>query len=717
MDSSDCEFQSNFINQANSFAKILESAVHNYSEKACLGQKGDGIYNWKTFNEVGNHILKLKKYFQSQLESKTFYTEYYFKDKKHFLIGIFVKPCEEAFKSILSLHMIDANITVLPIFDNINTQDLTFILKETELNTIIVDPESYKKLNATGIEIQNIILLNSEEGEEYEKQKTNIIKFEDLLVSCDDNLKGLSSLSIKSTNEKISTEDKIILLNYTNTSAKGVLISEYSFLSTLKSLSKTKNIKIEPDDIYYSLTSLADIPEYLNSLLVFSKGGAIGYYSGEMVTIFDDIKILKPTLLYCFPKILIEIYEALQLIIKKLDAAKKNMIEKAILVKVEHFNQEGSLNHHIWDKLLFSKIKNSLGGKIRMILVGGGHLSSQFLEFLKICLSTSLVEIYGVTECCGVICLSSGKELDNKYLGDSLETIDVEIKRCTKVGFFSPYVNTIEANTKQYGELCVKGSNLFSGYFKQKTVEDVVDKEGFFHTGDYVILIESFKDHSLNFQYIDRIDNFIKSEQGFLISPSMLEEHYISSDFISNISIFQDDDSNLIGVVALSKSKSYKSESEDNKNNYNSNPSSNTRKGSFQNDDRTLTHVMYRVDKRRQGSFRESKKSTFCDKSETLSAFSNSSQLTSSDTIYSYDTLMQNPNQNQILKEEILKSFKIIWMNNKLKTHELLHKVYILEKDFIPTIDNGMLTSKLKLKRETLRKLYFNYLCREKEDR
>jgi hypothetical protein len=74
------------------------------------------------------------------------------------------------------------------------------------------------------------------------------------------------------------------------------------------------------------------------------------------------------------------------------------------------------------------------------------------------------------------------------------------------------------------------------------------------------------------------------------------------------------------------------------------------------------------------------------------------------------EEILYNPNASQELKSDILKSFKLLWGENKLRNYESIHNIYIFSNTSQPNIENGLLTCKMKLSRDNMKKIYSNYL-------
>ncbi len=125
----------------------------------------------------------------------------------------------------------------------------------------------------------------------------------------------------------------------------------------------------------------------------------MGFYHGELGPgIKDDIAALKPTLFVSVPRLWNRMADAIQ---GQFDAAtgiKKTLVTKALRAKLGKVKKSGVYTHCLWDKLVFKKVRNAFGGRIRMLISGSAPLSKDTIDFLKICFSAPFSEGYGLTE-------------------------------------------------------------------------------------------------------------------------------------------------------------------------------------------------------------------------------------------------------------------------------------------------------------------------------
>ena len=121
-------------------------------------------------------------------------------------------------------------------------------------------------------------------------------------------------------------------------------------------------------------------------------------------------------------------------------------------------------------KKLFRDIRAAFGGEISMIISGGAPLNSEIVDLFE-AIGISTLNGYGITECAPIISVNHSKKNIQGSVGFPLGIDDIKIA---------------DPNEDNEGEICVKGSNVMLGYFKDaEATAEVFDEEGYFKTGDY----------------------------------------------------------------------------------------------------------------------------------------------------------------------------------------------------------------------------------------
>nr|CAD1824041.1 unnamed protein product [Ananas comosus var. bracteatus] len=197
----------------------------------------------------------------------------------------------------------------------------------------------------------------------------------------------------------------------------------------------------------------------------------------------------------------------------------------------------------IFDKIVFSKIKQGLGGKVRIILSGAAPLARHVEEFLRVVTCAHVIQGYGLTETCAGTFVSLPNEISMLgTVGVPVQNVDVRLESVPEMGYDA-------LSSTPRGEICIRGDTLFSGYHKREDLTKEVMIDGWFHTGD---VGEWQPDGSL--KIIDRKKNIFKLSQGEYVAVENLENIYGLVPDIDSIWIYGNSfESFLVAVINPNK--------------------------------------------------------------------------------------------------------------------------------------------------------------------
>jgi len=322
-----------------------------------------------------------------------------------------------------------------------------------------------------------------------------------------------------------STIYTIMYTSGTTGDPKGVLLSHGNVLSEISGLRFMEPGLFSGDDIHMSYLPLAHSFERVSSYAILAYGGQIGYYQGNINELFNDNATLRPTFLVGAPRVWSRLYDKLMLTIDQSPPLRKKLFHFAFAAKQAALKK--GENTPIWDKLVFSKTKARLGGRVRFILSGSAPLDPKLGEFLKICFCCNVLEGYGLTENFAGASITPLDETQLGHVGRCLPCCEIKLIDVPEMNYFS-------SNENPSGEIMIRGHNIFRGYYKEPDkTKEALEPDGWFHTGD----IGKWNPNG-SLSIIDRKKNIFKLAQGEYVAVEYLEGVYKRSQFVSQIWVY-----------------------------------------------------------------------------------------------------------------------------------------------------------------------------------
>eukprot|EP00887_Chlorella_sp_A99_P003454 scaffold7.g3454.t1 len=282
--------------------------------------------------------------------------------------------------------------------------------------------------------------------------------------------------------------DDICTIMYTSGTTgtpKGVLLSHRAVSCGANSLcfSLTENgIGFGPGDTYLSFLPLAHIYGRVVEEMMLSSGASIAYWSGEARQLPGDIRAAQPALFCSVPRVLERFESTIADKVKSSSPLKRALYHWAFAGKLAGIkgNWLWALVTPLLDWLVFKEISQQmLGSKIRLVSSGGAPLAKHIEEFMRVVSCANFVQGYGLTETCASTFLSHPARPDHLYtVGSPQPTFTLRLEAVPEMGY-DPL------GSPPSGEVLVKGTPLFSGYYKDdEETRRAMDAEGWFHTGD-----------------------------------------------------------------------------------------------------------------------------------------------------------------------------------------------------------------------------------------
>ncbi len=294
-------------------------------------------------------------------------------------------------------------------------------------------------------------------------------------------------------NEKLAS---IVFTSGTTGKGKGVMLSLKNICSDMEQGMYNFNIT---ERTLFTLPPHHTFGSTVNFVGHFAQGCEV-YISSGLRYIMEELKTFKPTHLILVPLFVETFYKRIMATAEKTGQLKK--LQKGIKLS----NALRHIGIDLRQKLFGKSVLSNFGGELQMIICGGAALNQSIIDFFE-GIGVVILNGYGITECAPLISCNRNECRMNGSVG--LPIIGGKVK--------------IDApNDKGEGEICYKGPNVMLGYFEnEEATKEVIDEEGYFHTGDigYVRVINGDQ-----WLYITgRIKNLIILSNGKNVYPEELE--------------------------------------------------------------------------------------------------------------------------------------------------------------------------------------------------
>ena len=186
---------------------------------------------------------------------------------------------------------------------------------------------------------------------------------------------------------------------------------------------------------------------------------------------------------------------------------------------------------------------------MRLMVTGSAPISKDVLKFLKIAFCCPINEGYGQTECTAAASASASNDSEVGHIGGPYPTCDFRLFDIPEMNYTSKDQDE-QGNPLPRGEICIRGFNVFRGYFQlpDKTAE-ALDENGWLHTGDVGVLLPNGA-----VKIIDRKKNIFKLSQGEYVAPEKLEQVFQQMPLVMQNFMYGDSlQSNMVGIIVPEK--------------------------------------------------------------------------------------------------------------------------------------------------------------------
>jgi long-chain acyl-CoA synthetase len=417
--------------------------------------------------------------------------------------------------TLMDAGCIFAGVIDVPIYPTLTPPQVSYILKDSGARVLAISSrekfEQVKEIVKEGSLIEQVVIFDESGGGSDALTLSQLEERGQALIQQEPGL--VDRLARATSGDDLAT---IIYTSGTTGEPKGVMLTHSNLVSNL--VDSGGNFSFGEADSALSVLPLSHIFERTAMYMYLHRGMAV-FYAESLEQIGPNLREVRPTIFVGVPRI----FEKIVARVKE-KSAEKGKLNVALLnwslsVAQEYARLTASrravpallgLKHKVADRLVFSKLRAALGGRIRLLISGGAALPED-LGYIYLGAGLPIVEGYGLTETSPVI---TAARLDNNRIG----TVGKPIRH-------------VEVRIAEDGEIETRGPNVMRGYYnKPEQTAAVFTSDGWFKTGDIGTL-----DQDGFLRITDRKKELFKTSGGKYIAPQPIEQMIKGSRFVNQV--------------------------------------------------------------------------------------------------------------------------------------------------------------------------------------
>ncbi|MEA2001723.1 MAG: long-chain fatty acid--CoA ligase [Actinomycetota bacterium] len=498
----------------NTLPEILEHARAEHGHRPFLGTKEAGAWTWMSHAEFGEAADQARGGFANLGVGKG--------------DPIAIVADNRSEWAIAAYGAYGLGAAVVPMYEAQKDENWRYILLDSRARVAVVANEDIRDrisaMRGDLPDLQNLVVLDGESNDA-------AVSFVDMLERGKANPVDVTPLDANDIAGFVYTSG-------TTGNPKGVILSHSNFASNVSAI--TEVFPIESDDRTLSFLPWAHaFGQTVELHVLLAKGASTAFAQGTR-TIMPFLGEVSPTMLVSVPRIFNTIYDALGKRMEKEGGVKNLMFDTAITneTKRRRLADEGNssrlveMQHQLFDRLVFSKVRDGFGGRLKYAISGGAAIATDVANFID-SLGIKVYEGYGLSETSPIVTANFPGTRKIGSVGTPIPGVTVSIDNENRAG--------------DDGEVVVYGHCVMQGYHNlTEQTAAVLTEDGGFRTGDLGRLDKD------GFLFITgRIKEQYKLENGKYVVPTPLEEKISLSPYISNAIVFGDNKPFNVGLLVL----------------------------------------------------------------------------------------------------------------------------------------------------------------------
>ncbi|MCH8900330.1 MAG: long-chain fatty acid--CoA ligase [Acidobacteria bacterium] len=495
-----------------SLPDLFEASIARFSDNPLFGVKSDGSWHWLSYGEFGEQVAQARAGLAALGVAAGDRVAAITDNRVEWAVGAY------------GTYTLGA--AWVPMYEAQQAKEWQYILADAGAKVAIVANDGIRAQLGDHAgelpDLEQIVVIDGEAG-------GGAITFSELLE------RGAEA-PVDTVHPDPSSLAGLIYTSGTTGKPKGVMLSHANLTSNINTFPDL--FDIGPDDRTASFLPWAhSFGQTVELHFIMAAGASAGLTSAQ--TLMEDLPEIRPTLLVSVPAVYNRIYDGLQKLMaaeggvkkKIFDLAMANADKRAKLAAEGKTSRWVELQNGIYDRLVFSKVRDRFGGRLRYSITGGAAISPEVANFIS-ALGMTVYEGYGLTETSPVSAANWPGTRRVGTVGKEIPGVRIEI-------------DTDAIGSDDVGEIVIYGPNVMMGYYNLPGENEAVfTADRGFRTGDL-----GSRDEDGFISIRGRIKEQYKLENGKYVVPSPIEEQLQLSGYITNIMVYGEQRPHNVAVI------------------------------------------------------------------------------------------------------------------------------------------------------------------------
>ena len=501
-----------------SIPAILRENARKFGDRTAISYKKKGVYISQTYAEFYERVLLLARGLGKVGVQPGDKVAIFSENRLGWAISDFGIQCAGA-------------ITV-PIYATNTGKQAAYVINHSEAKVVFVSTKvQYEKLLAVKDKIPHVEHIIS--YERFMGHRSFPLHTQYQLSEIEAPLTKEEKDTIEGQIDNIRPEDIITIIYTSGTTGvpKGVLLTQYNILCDCE-YGVQQLGGMGDNETFLSFLPLSHVLERTGGYYATLLSGNHIAFAEDVSKVMENMVEIRPTAMVSVPRLFEKIYSRIYETVHKSSPLRRNLFHYAVkigsrYVRTRYIDKKPvgllGLQYRFFDRLVFSKVRDRFGGRLKFFICGGAPLDKTINEFMWI-IGIPVFNGYGLTETSPAVTLCSLENIRFDSVGKPLEKVEVKLA--------------------EDGELLLKGPMVMQGYYKNDEATKETFEDGWLKTGDIATIDKD------GFVYIvDRKKEIIVTAGGKNIAPQPIESDLRLDKYISQAIVFGDRKPYLVALL------------------------------------------------------------------------------------------------------------------------------------------------------------------------